>query len=224
MYNMGFVVKSPKATIAFDIHPGWVFHTPMTCAQQRRLAGLLDAAFVSHWHPDHLSRRVLGRMNAAGKALVFSPTFVMELRGDNVMRLRNTGGEPAKVADLDVWCYPGWQSWFARNNIYVVDTGGAIVMHQGENTMRRPYDDIARRHKINVLLAKSREDLDRSVNGVKPDLLITSHEHELMHVWRPNRNFGRSFSQLDKMGVAPPWVPGTMQARVLSWGEQTRWP
>ncbi len=226
MYNMGFVVKSPKATIGFDIHPGWVFRPPMTASQQGRLANLLDAAFVSHWHPDHLSRGILGQMNAAGKMLVASPTFVLglRLRGDNVVRLRNTRGEPVKVAALDVWCYPGWQSWFARNNIYVVDMGGTLVMHQGENTMRSPYAAILRRHKIDVLLAKSRQDLARSVNGVKPNLLITSHEHELMHVWRPNRNFGRSFTQLDKMGVAPPWAPGATQGRILSWGEQTRWP
>lgn len=222
MYNMGFVVKSPKATICFDIHPGWVFRTPMTASQQRRLAGLVDAAFVSHWHPDHLSRGVLGQMNAAGKTLVVSPTFVMELRGDNVIRLRDTGGAPAKVAGLDVWCYPGWQSWFARNNVYMVDMGGLLVIHQGENTMRSPYAAIARRHKIDVLLAKSRADLGRCVKDVKPKLLITGHEHELMHVRRPD--FGCSFSELDKIGVAPPWAPGATQARILSWGEQTRWP
>ena len=50
----------------------------------------------------------------------------------------------------------------------------------------------------------------------------TGHEHELMHIRRPD--FECSFSQLDKMGVAPPWAPGATQGRILSWGEQTRWP
>jgi len=222
MYNMGFVVKSPKATIAFDIHPGWVFDTPMTAAQQGRLAALLDAAFVSHWHPDHLSRPVLGQMNAVGKMLVFSPTFVMELRGNNVIRLRDTGGAPAKVADLDVWCYPGWQFRMARNNVYVVRIGGLLVAHQGDNSLGSIYPRIVQDHTIDVLLANCWASPAQCVEGLKPKLLITGHEHEVMHIRRSD--FNCSFSELRKMGVGPPWAPGATQARILSWGESTRWP
>jgi hypothetical protein len=146
----------------------------------------------------------------------------MELRGDNVIRLRNTGGAPAKVAGLDVWCYPGWQFRLARNNVYVVDMGDVLVMHQGDNTLRSPYAAIARRHKIDVLLANCWADPGQCVRDLKPKLLITAHEHEFRHVVRSN--FWCSFSELDKMGVAPPWAPGATQARILSWGEHTRWP
>ena len=75
-YNMGYVVKTPSATIGFDVVRGlrsyhWVWDVPDWIVP--RVADSLDALFVTHYHRDHCDQEIIERMLAAGK-----PVFVPE--------------------------------------------------------------------------------------------------------------------------------------------------
>ncbi|MDP6543667.1 MAG: MBL fold metallo-hydrolase [Phycisphaerae bacterium] len=223
MYNMGFVVKSAEATVGFDIHPGWVFDNPMDEAQQKRLAGALDAAFVSHWHADHCSRPFLKQMLAAGKKIILIDSLAKELTGDNVIRIPGSADRPLRVAGVDVYGYTGRQFPTARNNVYVVRTGGFLVMHQGDNDKTSLYNDIAAELKVDVLLGNCLVRLNTCIKGVSPRLVITGHENEIKHPSALRSGYPRTFRELDGANLAPPWTNGP-QVRVLFWGEHTDWP
>jgi L-ascorbate metabolism protein UlaG (beta-lactamase superfamily) len=221
MYNMGFVVKSAEATVGFDIHPGWVFDNPMDEAQQKRLAGALDVAFVSHWHPDHCSRPFLKQMLAGGKKIVLIDSLAKELTGENVIRIPGID-LPLRVAGVDVYCHTGRQFPTARNNVYIVRIGGLLVMHQGDNDKTSLYKDIAAEHKVDVLLGNCWARLGSCIKGISPRLVITGHENEIKHPPALRSGYPRTFRELDSAGLAPPWNNGP-QVRVLFWGEHTDW-
>ena len=224
MYNMGFVVKSAEAAVGFDIHPGWVFDSPMDEAQQRQLAEALDVAFVSHWHKDHCSRAFLGQMLAAGKKIVLLDSVAKELEGEDVVRLPGKDDRPIRVAGVDVYCHTGRQFvTLARNNVYVVRMGGCLVMHQGDNDKTSLYRDISRRHEVDVLLGNCWAQLNTCIEGTSPRLVITGHENEIKHSSALRSGYPRTFRELDRANLAPPWNNGR-QVRVLFWGEHTDWP
>jgi len=223
MYNMGFVVKSAEATIGFDIHPGWVFDNPMDDNQQKRLAELLDIAFVSHWHHDHCSRPFLRQMLAAGKKIVLLDSNAKELSGDSVFRIPGVADRPLRIAGVDIYGHTGRQFPTARNNVYVVRIGGLLVMHQGDNDKTSLYRKIAGEHEIDILLGNCWARLRTVVEGVKPSLLISGHENEIKHPLFFRSGYKRTFKELDKMKLAPPRNFET-QVRVMFWGEQTNWP
>jgi hypothetical protein len=223
MYNMGFVVKSAEATVGFDIHPGWVFDNPMDEAQQKRLAGALDAAFVSHWHADHCSRPLLKQMLAAGKKIVLLDSVAKEFTGENVFRIPGKAALPLRVAGVSVYGYTGRQFPTARNNVYIVRMGGLTVMHQGDNDKTPLYREIATEHKVDVLLGNCWAKLTTCIEGVSPRLTITGHENEIKHPSFLRSGYPRTFRELDDAKLAPPWGDGP-QVRVLFWGEHTDWP
>jgi glyoxylase-like metal-dependent hydrolase (beta-lactamase superfamily II) len=223
MYNMGFVVKSAEATIGFDIHPGWVFDNPMDQDQLKQLADQLDVAFVSHWHHDHCSREFLRQMLAAGKKIVLLDSLARELSGENVFRIPGVEDRPLRIAGVEVYGHTGWQYPTARNNVYVVRIGGLLVMHQGDNTKTSLYRRIAAEHEIDVLLGNCWAKLSKVVEGVKPKLLVIGHENEIKHPLFLRSGYKRTFKELDKMKLGPPWTNGP-QVRVMFWGEHTDWP
>jgi hypothetical protein len=222
LYNMGFVVKSAEATVGFDIHPGWVFDSPMDQAQQKRLADELDVTFVSHWHHDHCSRPFLAQMLAAGKRIVLIDSLAKELTGAGVFRIPGDDDLPLRIAGIDVYGHTGRQFPTARNNVYVVRMGGLLVMHQGDNDKTSLYGDIAAEHKIDVLLGNCWAKLNTCIKGVSPRLVITGHENEIKHPSALRSGYPRTFRELNKVKLAPPWGDGT-QVRVLFWGEHTDW-
>jgi len=223
MYNMGFVVKSAEAAVGFDIHPGWVFDSPMGAAQQRQLAEALDVAFVSHWHHDHCSRPFLKRMLAAGKTIVLLDSVAKELTGAKVFRIPGKDALPLRIAGADAYGYTGRQFPTARNNVYIVRMGGLLVMHQGDNDKTSLYEDIAAAHKVDVLLGNCWAKLNTCIKGVSPRLVIPGHENEIKHPASLRSGYPRTFRELDGAKLAPPWSGGP-QVRVLFWGEHTDWP
>ena len=72
-YNDGFIVKSPKATIAIDLIPGGSDAKPfITDSVVYGIAGKCDALFISHFHADHANLNVAKSFAARGK-LVIAP-------------------------------------------------------------------------------------------------------------------------------------------------------
>ncbi len=82
LYNMGYIVKTPTATLGFDVVRGlqkynWGWEIPD--AIPRELVRCMDVLFVTHyvdhyhkhsttwWHTDHCDRKIISLMQEAGK-------------------------------------------------------------------------------------------------------------------------------------------------------------
>lgn len=73
LYNMGYVLKTPRSCIGIDLHH--------RCAQA--LAPLLDALLITHSHGDHVHQPLIQAMLKAGKPVLSnfvreSPYFMLE--------------------------------------------------------------------------------------------------------------------------------------------------
>ena len=218
MYNMGFVVRSANHAVGFDIHPGWRLEEPLSSGQMERLAGLLDVAFVSHLHWDHLHKGFLEMMLAAGKTVVLPPGLLPRLDHRRVLRVYNDYRHPTRIGDIEVRTYPGWQNFWSRNCVYLVRMDGLTIAHNGDNTRQRIYPRLARRDDVDVLLANGRTRIRRLADEAEPEMLITGHENELAHFVPIRSTFRQTFRRLKRLGLGPA-SPTGIDCHVLTWGE-----
>lgn len=221
IYNMGFVVKTANFTIGFDVHPGWVFQSPLSDRQQTTLADMLDVLLISHHHADHYSPSFVEKMTAARKPVILpSPTW------------RNAASPPAKTRytqepyeyhhlsqGLQIHTYLGAQWRVIRNAVHVVEADGQVIVHPGDNENLQTYDRIIQAHPVDLFLANCWADLENSIKRVKPRAIVTGHENEISHPGRLCWPFSTSLQTLERLRRSAPLLMKQTQAHVLSWGE-----
>ncbi|MHB1000518.1 MAG: MBL fold metallo-hydrolase [Armatimonadota bacterium] len=224
IYNMGFVVKTPNHTIAFDIYtrekdPNRYWMTFLTEKQTKDLAQIVDVAFVSHWHDDHASREFLDAMSAAGK------TVYVPLDPDNykkvekgIIPIRTTSKDsPIKVGDIRINCYPGFQD--IPCNVYVVDVDGYTISQNGDNCTHNIYKDIAANHTVDVALANCWSGTNEYIMSLNPRIYITGHENELQHGISHRIAYLNTFGNIDRLGLDE----NQPKPVILSCGESISW-
>jgi len=222
LYNMGFVVKSPRHTIGFDIHPGRAPLNFLAEREQRTLADSLEFATVSHNHEDHADIGFLKYMLEAGKPVVLPPDTTPELAGDNVLRLRDDYRIPTAINGVEVHSHAGFQAE-TPCNIYVVKIDGYVVSQNGDNAGPEYYAEIGKLHSVDVLLANCWSGMNEYVAATNPRLLITGHENELEHGVTHRVPFKNTFGNLDRLELAPPWRSGSPRVSILACGECLHW-
>lgn len=232
IYNMGFVVKSARHTIAFDIFtrnasPGYEWMTFLTERQTKELAKIVDMAFVSHWHGDHANTELLAAMSEAGKKVVvpLDESYQSEvLKMSGIVPVRAVPADaPLDVGGLRVYSYPGFQA-DVPCNVYVVDVDGCVISQNGDNCAHSLYADIAKHHQIDIALANCWSGTNEFVEGVAPKFFVTGHENELQHDVIHRVPYKNTYGNLDTLGIAPPWKLGQQSAVILSCGEGVSWP
>jgi len=220
IYNMGFVVRSRRHCVGFDIHPGRRLDPKLTVEQMRALAGALDVAFVSHIHVDHLHTGFARMMLEAGKTVVLPASYRPWLRGPGVIRVYNDYRTPIRIGGIEARCYPGWQRLLARNCVYVVNLEGFRIAHNGDNTRQRLYRRLGNEEDLDVVLANCWSGMGRWADAADPDLLVTGHENEIGHGLSMRAPFRHTYDRLDRLGLAPgPDGPARARCEILSWGE-----
>jgi len=222
LYNMGFVVKSPRHAIGFDIHPGRAPLDFLNEREQRTLAESLEFSTVSHSHEDHADIGFLRCMLDAGKTVVLPPDTTPELTGDNVLRLRDDYQIPTAINGVKVYSHAGFQA-DAPNNIYVAEVDGYVISQNGDNADPAYYAQIGERPSIDVLLANCWSGMNEYAAATNPRLLITGHENELEHGITHRVPFKNTFGNLDRLELAPPWRSGGPQVAILACGECLNW-
>lgn len=228
LYNMGFVVKTASATVAFDVHPGVRLRPPLSPRQIARLVDMLDAAAISHPHYDHWHAGFIRQMLRAGKPV--SLPFRRPRRGDPPMLLGRRE-DPAERQEFDgfaMWSVPGWQRGFVRNHLHVVEADGARVMHAGDNTQAKAFEKLADSAPLNLALVNCWAGYGPLVRHIQPAAVVTGHENELGHVVSMRCDYGYTYRELSRLGVVPIGSPeaetGRVAAAVLSWGERLELP
>ena len=218
IYNMGFVVKTANHTIGFDIHPGWIFQSPLSDDQQDMLADMLDILLISHYHADHLNQGFVDKMVARQKPVIL-PASAWRLPTTGRLDLSSKryivqSQESHQAFDgLMVHSYLGAQWRVIRNAVYVVEADGQLILHPGDNENLDIYDHITSQHEIDLFLANCWAQLLPSIERIQPHTVLTGHEQEISHPGRFLHPFHASLEALNS--ISTPYI----NSHVLSWGE-----
>ena len=224
MYNMGFVVRTRRHCVGFDLHPGGKATGCLSPRQQRDLIEMLDVVFISHLHVDHLHAGFLKGLLDAGKKVVLPPTLRPSLQRANAIQVYESRPTRFQVAGVEVTCLPGWQRFYARNNVYLVEMDGHRVLHNGDNTRHGVYLHLAGAEPIDVVLANCWSGFGHGDHIHGAALLITGHENELGHAVSMRAPYRRTYAKFDRLGLTDgPDADAGPDCHVLSWGEGLRW-
>ena len=187
-YNDGFIIKSKTATIAIDLVPGGPGAQPfITDSVIYGIASLCDAMFVSHAHGDHANLRIAKAFAAAGKTVIV-PKGLWTGEDPNIKQLLVADSAvtvPFPELGMSLRILPGHQDDM-YNNIYVMTfKDGTTVAHTGDQYNAEDLvwiDKVHKECKTDILLLNCWiNDLERTVNGFNPKIIITGHENEMEH-------------------------------------------
>ena len=192
LYNMGFIIRSPKRTIAIDItgNPQTFVITDGTPPMNRkyvstltdadfdRLVLQIDALFVTHLHGDHFSQRLSQKVLAAGKTLVL-PTEAMQFdpgskeskplfeTSQKLIILDKSNEQPVEIAGVSVRNFMGNQGEKTPCNIYHLDIDGVVVIDNGDNYDREQEAKLARCPPANLIIASCWNDMPSFVGNAQ---------------------------------------------------------
>lgn len=200
MYNMGLLVRDAETVIGLDL-----ISLPGTGPEfTRRTAGLVDALFITHEHPDHYDAALVQACLDAGKP-VFLPAPLADARPPHPrLRAMDEFHETA-AAGIHVTARRGIHVWAkARTDIHLVyyelafPSGQALLFcgdldytREFEKTPDRaldllviPWRSPGARYEPGAAeqVAERKDAVQIAVDRVRPRHLLFSHYAELGHV------------------------------------------
>lgn len=202
LYNMGYIVKTPTAVFAFDIHTKDV----------DKIADLVDFVMITHRHGDHCNQKFLRAMTARGKQ-VFA-TF--DIEGVKVTKVVHNG--EYQVGNVHIRTTLGDHNKKLRNFVasYEVDCGAntanTVLYHTGDS---HNYKQLNPQKRVDIFMPHMAVGLNiqKAIDKIKPCLLFISHNQELghkVHKWR--WTFHDALKLKEKLDHDHIWIP--------CWGEK----
>ena len=206
VYNMGFLVKTPKSLFAVDLHH----------RRAEELAPLLDFALITHNHGDHYTERFYRAMNGVEKKTVvsnFKDNYGAHFAG------KHPGGYTRAVRTFEFGDVKV-RTTYVDHNPYLVDfttafeitVGGFVIFHTGDCASVEklkpecPNPDLWMFHPFCGM------DAVAGAEAVKPKLAVVAHLNELGHAkdrWRWTWAQGdKAKAKLEEAGfraVVPLW-------------------
>jgi glyoxylase-like metal-dependent hydrolase (beta-lactamase superfamily II) len=234
IYDMGFVVRTPSVTLAFDLVTGITSGSEDFAMKNEEIAQLVkqcDALFITHRHEDHADKTIAEKFLETGKP-VFAPEQVW--KNDPIFAKithpeRNADKKQTfKIGNksLEVVVFPGHQMKSIENNVYLVTTSEGITLpHLGDQINEGDYmvdfewiDKVAENYRVDIMMpAAWTTDICRIVKGFSPKLVLPGHELELGHTvwdrlpfWGDDKYLGLNYNELKK---------SSFPVVVLTWGE-----
>lgn len=222
-YNHGFIVRTPEATIGFDLTRIYYLQETGFFISNEDMSRLIDACdilFISHAHADHADKWVAAGFLDAGKPVIGPDNLwkhhdfykqIIHPERDKSEQIIKTGNHNTL---LQYKVYPGHQDSL-QNNIYSVTTpSGLTVAHTGDQCNHKDLEWIQNAHKsskIDILLMNCwAPALLKTIQGFAPKLVITGHENEMGHSVDHREAYWLTINKLENCQT--PWI-------VLSWGE-----
>ena len=137
LYNMGFVVRTPSASLGLDLVGGWRLESDEGLEYYgiseewiSRLADQLDVLTISHAHQDHMDPLLRDLLFERGMPVVVAPGIYEEFVDQPLLHRPDRGREPAALHSFNIpaakdggVAYPGHQGAEIPNNVYLVRTG-----------------------------------------------------------------------------------------------------
>jgi len=211
MYNHGFVIKTPGATIGIDLIKGYG-GTTMGGELAAKLAREVQFATISHWHEDHadldLSRSI---SDSGGQILVPQDLLERWSPKEGLKLVEMVPGKGYDAAGIRFEAIEGHHDGPPDNcdvNMYYLLTReGLSVLHTGDHWINRrmplaPSDEASlenlhQDYPVDVLLVNRSPYQFRTIIGkIKPLVAISSHENELSHDLASRATYASSIEQM----------------------------
>ena len=222
LYNDGFVVRTREAVVGFDLCGTRGKEKYIPDALMRELVSSCDLLLISHRDPDHADRNVVAMASELGIPVYGPEDYdndrVVKVRTEDFseIRLEGRGG-----GSLAAQALPGHQDGL-QNNIWVVTfPGGYTVAHCGDQYLR---EDLAWLKNASEKLVRPLDvliidcwamEMEETVLGFSPRVVITGHENEMGHTIDHREAFWLSQYKVDALALPVPTV-------ILCWGEGYR--
>ena len=246
VYNMGFVLKGGGKTVLIDIsdRPASFPSRPSrtnrpanswTAEEYRAFAEMADLLLVTHLHGDHTSYALIGSFLSAGKPVVLpsdpasrrgvadNSRLASLLKKDICHKLTADSTAPLEVAGIKIRNFSGHQGKSCPCNVYHLEIGGVVVVHNGDNYDRSKEAKLAECPAANVIIASSWNNLSSFVLNagaakgfdMNTAMLIPAHENEMHHEVLHRESYKELYGE-----------PGRLAGRIrrpvaypLFWGE-----
>ena len=244
IYNMGFIIKGPRHTVAIDVTNLPLFRDKpdRRCAPNkdfiiwklkdwRRLVELTDMFVLTHPHGDHYCGKGIAAYLAAGKPVVL-PCGLDKLKmpdgvsgaGQNCIVQAHDNPEPIDINGVKLWNFMGHQGKKVPCNVYLMEIDGVRVAHNGDNSDIDKEKMLAKCPPADVIIASTWNRVRAMVGacaaapGVDRSkaVLIPSHENEITHGVSNRESYWEMYEREDRLGGKSfPWP----QVRPLGYGE-----
>jgi glyoxylase-like metal-dependent hydrolase (beta-lactamase superfamily II) len=195
LYNMGYIVRTPSVTLAFDFSSGITSGSQefaMGEQETERIVNQCDALFISHLHKDHAEKKIAEQFINKGLP-VFAPAEVWKDDSiqNNIINPERTAHKTSQFEingnTLEIVTYPGHQMNEIECNVYLVKTEEGIVMsHLGDQINRNGFmkdfewiDNVKENYTVDILMPNVwTADFSRILKGFNPKLIVPSFEPE----------------------------------------------
>lgn len=249
VYNMGFVLKGHRHTVAVDITGLPFFRdspdrkTPpdpemliWDKESWQRLVKLTDMFILTHPHSDHYSRAGIKAYLAAGKPVVL-PCGLKRIWLDgevdasgmrHCVLLTKDNAVPVDVGGVKIWNFLGNQGQNVPCNSYLMDIDGVRVVHNGDNSDASKDAMLAKCPPADVIIGATWNRIQTLVRNCasapgfdfKNAILIPSHENEIMHRVTHRESYQEMYGRKDRLGDRSVHWP---RVYPLGWGESIIW-
>lgn len=223
LYNDGWIIRTPKVTIGWDIYRGRELEDQnrrfMSDSLATALADACDIMFLTHNHPDHVDPFVVNRMTAKGKPVIAPDEILPDNEAVTHTREDDIWKETFKAANgakLRTTVIPGHQDNL-QNNIYVVTTpDGYTVCSTGDQWLKEDLDMVlnlkGKITPVDVLMPICwAARLPETCQSFGAKVVLTGHENELGHHSIDHREaYWLSYNKLENFPVAN---------CLMTWGE-----
>lgn len=220
MYNHGFIVKTPTATVAFDLiegKPEAVGGAAWDARIPDAILNRIDVLMVSHEHIDHwdLSTRIPAAIKSRGGSVVYPAAgleraFLTKLMADR---------EVFQTSGLRITAHAGLHN--APVNIYEVLTAdGYRIVHTGDNQTSTSLPAL---QGVDVLLLNGWVNesgsttnvvgMKRSIDKLRPNVMIPGHFESMSHLKSNRFRYTQGLQLQNDVLVRTKVV-------VLTWGEK----
>lgn len=244
IYNMGFIIKGPRHTVAIDVTNLPLFRDKpdRRCAPNkdfiiwkpkdwRRLVELTDMFVLTHPHGDHYCGKGIAAYLAAGKPVVL-PCGLDKLKmpdgvsgaGQNCIVQAHDNPEPIDINGVKLWNFMGHQGKKVPCNVYLMEIDGVRVAHNGDNSDIDKEKMLAKCPPADVIIASTWNRVRAMVGACaaapgfnrSKAVLIPSHENEITHGVSNRESYWEMYERKDRLGGKSfPWP----QVRPLGYGE-----
>ncbi|MDO5571227.1 MAG: MBL fold metallo-hydrolase [Bacteroidales bacterium] len=219
LYNDGFIAKTKKVSIGFDIVRGVSGGRHLISdSDMKKIVDKCDVLFLSHNHGDHVDPYVVDLFLSSNKPVVATTGILMDrknikhVRGDKMIveNIELNGGENIKVK-----IFPGHQSEL-DNNIYVVTTPEKVSVAQiGDQYNKEDLLWIADINKdikpLDILIVNCwTYNLPDLVKGFNPKIVVSGHENEMGHTIDHREAFWLTYKKMKEI---------TAPSVIMGWGE-----
>ena len=223
-YNHGWVVRTANHTWAHDIYEG-----PEGLITGDQIDAILDKVevlFLSHWHGDHSSPRVMKRARDKGIPVLVTPwpaeggyadyirSEMTDANGSLDWLTVVQPGSSGEIRGLQYHAFPGHQDQLL-NNAYAVTVDGMTILQMGDQWNLDDFvwiDSVKTRQRTDILLPNVwTAQMKRVLAGVAPRVVVPGHENEIGHSFEHREPYDQAYEVL---------APAECQWHVMAWGER----